>query len=149
MNQIIIGFRKMKTLEKVFLVLTFLSVVLKHIFDFKETIDIFVFGMVLGILYFPLGFYYLGKPSINYSIIVSIIFGFIYAAGVVSFIMGTFKIDGYEFPLAIVFLFLLAITVFLLFKLKSSSYSKEYIYAQFLRISFVVLTNLIVLLLKK
>ena len=148
MNQIFIAYQNIKTLEKFFLVLTFISIIFKHIFNLRETVDIFVFGVVLGILYFPLGFYYLGKPSSNLSIIFSIASGFIYSAGVVSLIMGTLKIDGYEFPLAIIVFFLLAIIVFLLFKLRSGAYSKEYIYAHFLRIVYIIITNLIVFLFK-
>jgi hypothetical protein len=146
MKQIIIAFRKIRTLEKIFLILTFAAVVFKHIFNLKETVDIFVFGVVLAILYFPLGFYYLGKPSNNSNIIFSILSGFIYASGVVSLIMGTLKIEGYEYPLIIILFFLLIISFFLLFKLRAGSYSKEYVYAHFIRIVYIIIVNLIVLL---
>jgi len=138
-------FKSIRTLEKVFMALTFISIVVKYLFGYGSTLDVFVFSGVLSILYFPLGFYYLGKPSANHSYITSIILGLIYSLGIIVLLLGALNIDGYKYPLAIVFFILLVATSFLLFKLKSIEYSKEYIYAQLVRIIFIILTNLIVL----
>lgn len=138
------AFRKIKTLEKIFLCLTLLTVILKFLFRYTVTTEILMSSLILGVLYFPLGFMYIGKPSINRSYIVSIILGFVYAIGVVTLIYGAAGIEGFDIPLYVAFFFLSLVVIFLLFKLKS--YDKEYIYSQFIRIGFIVVGNLIVLI---
>jgi hypothetical protein len=145
MAQIANTFISIKILEKIFISLTFIAIVIKYIFNYGSVLDIFVFSGVLAILYFPLGFYYLGKPSISHSYLISIILGLIYSSGIITLLLGALNIEGYKYPLVIDFTALLITISFLLFKLKSDTYSKEYTYAQFLRIGFIVITNLIVL----
>jgi len=147
MNPILNAFRKIKTLEKVFLCLTLLTVILKFIFRYTVTTEILMSSLILGVLYFPLGFLYIGKPSVNRSYIVSIIYGFCYAIGVVTLIYGAAGIEGFDVPLYVAFFFLSLVVVFLLFKLKS--FDKEYIYTQFIRIGFIILGNLIILIFSK
>jgi hypothetical protein len=143
MNPVVSSWRSIKILEKIFLGLTLISIVLKHVFNYPESVDIVVFCIVLIVLYFPTGFYYIGKLSTKTNVMPSILFGLAYATGILVLILVTFKIDGYLFPLGIVALFLIIIVAWLLFKLKSNSFDKVYVYAQFIRISFIVLTNLI------
>lgn len=142
-SQISITFLNMRILEKIFMGLMLMSVLIKYIFRYGATFDIFIFGGVLSILYFPLGFYYIGKPSINRGFIVSIILGFIYSLCIVTIILSALNIDSYKSILVIVSLILLITGSLLFYKLKTNEYSKEYIVSQFLRIAFIILINMI------
>jgi len=144
MGQILSAFGKIKRFEKIFLFGTLLTIILKFLFRFTVTTEIVMSSFILGILYFPLGFLYIGKPSINRTYIVSIIFGFFYAIGVATLVYGATGIEGFEFPLYLTFFFLSSIVIFLLFKVKL--YDKDYIYSQFIRVGFVVFGNLIILI---
>ena len=135
-----------KLIEKIFLILTFLSVIMVFIFRYGGSINVLVFGFILSILYFPLGFYFLGKPSADRSRIPSIALGFVYSVGLVTLLFGTLSFKGYMLPLCIFSFVLLISLVFLLPELKSKKYDSLYIKSQLFRISYVVLNNLIVLL---
>jgi hypothetical protein len=143
MSQIL---KRIKLLEKVLLILIFISIILRYFFHYGTVFDIPVFSALLSILYFPLGFYFLGRPSANKNIIPSVIFGLVYSMGIMGLVFCTFKVEGLKYPLFIIFCILILILVFLSFKLKSHKYDADYIYAQFFRIACVILFTLIVLI---
>ncbi len=149
MNPFVLGFQNMKSFEKIIAFLTCFCIILKHVFNIKETIDIFVFAIVLSIIYFPLGFIFLGKPAVKTNLILSLLFGLTYSMGVVMMILGTFNIENYQYLLLVIFLLLLMILLFLIIKLKKQQYSKEYVFSQFLRIGYIVFMNLVILIFKR
>jgi len=133
--------KDIKLVEKGFMIILTVSIAFKYTFDYNATIDLLVAGFILGLLYFPLGFYFLGKPLIT-----SIPFGFIYALGIGALLLGILKVHNYQYPLFTIFLIFLGIGVFLYSKLKSGAYTVAYIYAQFFRLIFITVMNLIVLI---
>jgi hypothetical protein len=144
-KKIFTRFPTITTIEKVLLLLILFTVLLKYVFKLNETVDIFGGGLILAIGYFPLGFYYVGKPSVNHGYLFPITTGFFYAIGVVAMMIGALNVYNY-FILILVLLFLMPIAIILFFKLKSGSYPKEFIYSNFLRIAFIIAMNLLVLL---
>jgi glucose uptake protein GlcU len=145
MKEIISALKTINNWEKLFLVLTFLSVLLKHVFHVTGTVDLFVFGMALGIFYFPLGIFFLRMPTKN-AIIFPIISGFIYAIGIVSMLYKTLNLAEYELPMLVSGILLLGIIIFLFLKYKSPFYPKNYLITHFLRIGVIISINLMALL---
>ncbi|MDB5126265.1 hypothetical protein [Mucilaginibacter sp.] len=144
MKEIISALKTINNWEKLFLVLTFLSVLL-NVFPVTGTVDIVVFGMILGIIYFPLGFYFLRMPT-KTTIIFPMISGFVYAMGVVSMLYKTLNMAGYELPMLVSGILLLGIIIFLFLKYKSPFYPKNYLISHFLRIGVIISINLMALL---
>jgi len=145
MNVLFGAIKKISWFEKIILGLTVLSVVLKYIFNVIETLDILAFGMTWAILYFPLGFYSIGKPSPKHGFIFPVVAGIIYAFGITCIITGTLHVFGYVYAVATVASFFVVISLFLLFKLLSASYPKEYVFIQYFRMGIMLLLNLIIL----
>jgi hypothetical protein len=146
MNNLLVSVKNIRIFERIFMSLIFISLVLRYISSYNVTVDIVVFCGVLAIYYFPLGGHYIGRPTINGNYLVPILLGFIYSLGITVLFYGTMNIDYYIYPLSVIlFLYIIALT-FLYIKLKSVTYSMEYVYAQFFRIAFIVLTNIIVFL---
>ena len=103
-----------KIFEKGLLVIVLVSVIFKYTVDYNATIDLFVAGFLLAILYFPFGFYYMKKPYMP-----SIIFGIFYSLGMGTLLLGVLKVHNYQYPLFTIFLVFVGIATFLYFKLKS------------------------------
>ena len=143
MSQIL---KRIKLLEKVLLILIFISIILRYFFHYGTIFDIPIFGALLSILYFPLGFYFLGRPSANKNIIPSVIFGLVYSMGIMGVVFCTFKAEGLVYPLLIILGMIILILAFLFFKLKSNKYDADYTYSQFLRIACIILFTLMVLI---
>jgi len=137
--------KNMKGLERSFLILLSVAIIFRYIFRYGPVMDIIVFTAILSLLYFPMGFYFLGKPNTDKPIFISILIGLLYFLAQVIFILGVFKIDDYQYPLAIVFLLILLGGLFLLYKLNTNQYQTVYVYSQFLRIGFILIINLIAL----
>jgi hypothetical protein len=130
-----------KIVEKGLMIIVLVSVIFKYTVDYNATIDLLVAGFLLSLFYLPFGFYFLGKPWAP-----SIFFGLIYALAMAALLLGVLKVHNYEYPLFTIFLFLLGICIFLYSRLKSGVYTNEYVYANFFRIIFIVVVNLIVLI---
>ncbi|WP_461451813.1 hypothetical protein [Mucilaginibacter sp.] len=130
-----------KIVEKGMMIIILVSVAFKYTVDYNAEVDLVVAGFLLGLFYFPFGFYFLGRPLIT-----SIPFGFVYALGIGALLLGVLKVHNYQYPLFTIFLVFLGITIFLYSKLKSGAYTIEYIYAQFFRLIFITVLNLVVLI---
>ncbi len=141
MNEIKKAIKTTKPLERLFLILTFLSVFLKHIFDVKETVDIVVFAMVLCTLYFPSGFYFLREPNKN-DLAIPITSGFVYAVCVVAMIYNTLRVFESTYPIIMSAGLLLSLTLYL----RSCLDRGDYLISHYLRIGLIMAVNLIVLL---
>jgi hypothetical protein len=129
-----------KIVEKAFMIIVTVSIAFKYTVDYNATMDLLVAGFLLSLFYFPFGFYFLGKPLIT-----SVPFGIVYSMGIGALLLGVLKVHNYQYPLFTIFLVFLGIGAFLYSKLRSGAYTVEYIYAQFFRLLFITVMNLIVL----
>jgi hypothetical protein len=130
-----------KIVEKGLMIIVLVSVAFKYTFDYNATIDLLIAGFLLALFYFPFGFYFFGKPLIT-----SIPFGFVYSLGIAALLLGVLKVPNYQYPLFTIFLIFIGIVTFLYSKLKSGAYTVEYTYAQFFRLIFITVMNLVVLI---
>ncbi|MFI5158501.1 MAG: hypothetical protein ACHQF4_06520 [Sphingobacteriales bacterium] len=140
MNYFNTASKGIKLVEKAFMIIVVVSIIFRYTLDYNAAVNLLVAGFLLGLLYFPFGFYFLGKPLIT-----SVPFGFVYALGVVALLLGVLKVHNYQYPLFTIFLIFIGIATFLYTKLKSGAYTMEYIYAQFFRLIFITVLNLVVL----
>ena len=99
-------------------------------------------------MYFPFGFYFIGKPTDKYSNTISIVLGFIYSLGVMSILVSEVNIDSYRYPLITDFFILAAVVGYLLYKLRSAEYPRVYINAQLIRVAFIVFVSFFILIAK-
>jgi len=139
-------FSKMKYYEKIPIGLILIGLIVELLTRFHGALDICVFGLILSIMYFPLGFYTLGTSNANNSYITSIILGLIYSIGVITIVFGTFKISSYKYPIIIELGILLIVAAFIFFRSKVGKYDTLYLDSQFTRIVLLAVMNLIVLL---
>jgi len=145
MNSVLSYFKSVRLFERIFLGLTLISVILQYVFSFFYKVEIVVFTGVLAICYFPLGFHNIGRSSNDTSYITPILLGFVYSIGMVTTWYSMLNVEGYQY-LTFFTLFLFTIPSIVLFiKLKTGSFTKEYIYAQFFRISYIIAINLVIM----
>ena len=126
--------------------LTFVALLVHYIFAYQPTFFMEIFALGLAIVYFPFGFYFIGKPAEDYTYTIPVILGFIYALGVTTLLLSAVNMDSYRYPLITGFFVLAALVVYLIFKLRSAAYPSVFVNAQFIRIGFIILTHLIVLI---
>jgi len=145
MNSIINSLKSMRFLEKLLIALTLISFLSKLIFAYQATIDLFLCSVFLSILYFPLGFYFLGKIPSQNVFFKSILLGGLYSISIVLFLLGNFSRDG--FLLFQIFDILVLSIVLFVFFIKMRRAFNEYYMLQVLRSSFFIILNIIVLIL--
>jgi uncharacterized membrane protein len=102
--------------------------------------------MLLALLYFPFGFYAIGKPGERYNYTIPVILGLVYALGIISLLISAANIDSNRYPLMADFIVLLAIVIFLLFRMRKLEYPPLFINTQYFRIGYIVLCGLIIVL---
>jgi hypothetical protein len=146
MAQIATVVNSIKFVERILMGLVFVALQVRFIFHFEPGTFLFVFSMGLALVYFPFGFYFIGKPAENYSYTTTVILGFIYALGVIALLLSANNLDSYRYPLIAGFFVLAALVVYLILKLRSAAYPSTFLNAQFIRIGYIVLVNLIILL---
>ena len=135
-----------KFVERMLMGLTFVALLVHYIFAYQPTFFMAIFALGLALVYFPFGFYFIGKPSQYYTYTIPVLLGFIYALGISTLLISAVNIDSYRYPLIAGFFVLLALVIYLVVKLRSAYYPAIFVNAQFIRIGFIILTNLIVLL---
>jgi hypothetical protein len=140
--------KKMNFVEIVLMLSVMVATIVRYAFGFQSSFFLEVFCILLALVYFPFGFYFIGKPAENYSNIISIIIGFIYSLGVMTILISEVNIDSYRYPLIADFFILIAITGYLIYKLRSAEYPQVYINAQLIRVAFIVVTSLFILIAK-
>jgi len=146
MAQIESSVKKMHFLEIMLLLSVLVATMVRYVFGYQPTFFLEIFTLGLALVYFPFGFYFIGKPTVVYSNTISIILGFIYALGALSLLISEVNIDSYRYPLIADFFVLVALVVYLLFKMRSEEYPQTYVNAQFLRVAFFIVTGLIILI---
>jgi peptidoglycan/LPS O-acetylase OafA/YrhL len=143
-KNIINSIKIIKKVEKLFIALIFISLFLKIAFNYKSTLDLFMFSGVLSICYFPLGFYFLGKSPSNNNYIISIALGCLYSTCTVMFLLGCFAEKEYtlfywlELPTLLI--------VLLIFGVKIRRNFDDYYASQILRTVFLLIINTTLLL---
>jgi len=146
MVQIESTLKRIQFTERTLLGLTFVSLLVHYVFHFQGTSFMIVFCMLTALMYFPFGFYFIGKPSENYPNTISIILGFVYALGITAILLSALNIDSYRYPLIFDFFILLAVVIYFIFKMRSEQYPQAYVNAQFIRSGFIIFCSLFILL---
>ena len=146
MAQIASSVKRMHFLEIMFLLSVLVATMVRYVFGYQPTFFLEAFTFGLAIIYFPFGFYFIGKPSEAFTNTTSIILGFIFALGVMSILMSEVNVDSYRYPLIADFFVLVAVVVYMLFKMRAEEYPQTYVNAQFIRVAFLIVTSLIILL---
>lgn len=132
--------------ERTLLLVNLVALMVRYFFHYEGTFFLEVFAILLALLYFPFGFYSIGKPGEQYNYTISMILGLIYALGEISLLISTVNIGSYRYPLIADFFILLAVIIYLLFRMKRNNYPVVFINTQYLRIGWFVLCGLIILL---
>jgi len=146
MAQLTNSFESIKFVERTLLGLNFVALLVRFVFHYEATLFLEIFAVALALLYFPFGFYSIGKPSEKYSYTISVILGLVYGLGIISLAISAANIDSYRYPLIVDFFVLLAMVIFLIFKMRAEKYPVVYINAQFIRICFIIFCGLFILL---
>ena len=148
MAQVSSSVKKMHFVEIMLILLVVVATIVRYAFDFQSFFFLEVFCILLALIYFPFGFYFIGKPTDKYSNTISIVLGFIYALGVMAILISEVNIDSYRYPLIADFFILAAVIGYLLYKLRSAEYPRVYINAQLIRVAFIVFVSLFILIAK-
>ncbi len=144
MEKLTSAVKSMHFLEIMLMLSTFVAIMIRYFDGYQPTFFLEVFTIGLTLVYFPLGFYFIKKPSLNYSNTICIILGFIYALGILAILISAVNIDSYRYPLILDFSIFVALIIYLLFKLRSAAYPGTFINTQFIRIAFIMLCSFIV-----
>lgn len=139
-------FKSMHFAEIVLMLSVLVGLMVHFAFGYQPIFFLLLFSFALAFLYFPLGFYFIKRPSEKYSNSISIILGFVYALGILTLLLGVVNVDSYRYPLVVDFLILGALVIYLLIQLRHHKYPGNYINTQLLRVAYLVLISLIVLL---
>lgn len=135
-------------MEIVLILSVVVATIVRYVFSYQGTFFLEIFSIMLALIYFPFGFYFIGKPTKNYSNTITIILGFIYALGVMTILISEVNIDSYRYPLIADFFILAAVVGYLIYKLRSAKYPRVYINAQLIRVAFIVFVSLFILIAK-
>jgi len=146
MEKLVSVFKSLHFVEIVLMLSVFVGLLVHFAYGYQPMFFLLLFSIGLALVYFPFGFYFIKRPSENYSNNISIILGFIYALGVLTVLLGAVNVDSYRYPLIIDYFILGASVIYLLIQLKRDKYPGTYINAQFLRVTYLVLISLIVLI---
>jgi len=148
MAQISSSVKKIHFVEIVLLLSVVMATIVRYIFGFQSTFFLEIFCILLALVYFPFGFYFIGKPAEDYSNAMPIILGFIYSLGVMAILISEVNIDSYRYPLIADFFILAAVVGYLLYRLRSAEFPRVYINAQLIRVAFIVVVSLFILIAK-
>jgi drug/metabolite transporter (DMT)-like permease len=148
MAQVSSSVKKMHFVEIVLILSVVMATIVRYAFGFQSFFFLEIFCILLALLYFPFGFYFIGKPTDNYSNTISIVLGFIYALGVMTILVSEVNIDSYRYPLIADFFILAAVVGYLLYTLRSSKFPRVYINVQLIRVAFIVFVGLFILIAK-
>jgi hypothetical protein len=146
MTQLTSSFESITFGERTLLGLNIVALMVRYWFHYEATFFLEIFAVVLALLYFPFGFYSVGRPSKEYKYTIGIILGLIYALGITSLLISAANIGSYRYPLIADFFILLIAVIYLIFKMRNDKYPEVYINAQFIRIGYIILCGLIILL---
>jgi hypothetical protein len=134
-----------KFVERTLMGLNIVALIVHYWFHYQPTFFLEIFAIALALLYFPFGFYSIGKPAENYTYTIPVILGLIYGLGITSLLISAANIDSYRYPLIADFLVLLAVVTYLIFRMRAAAYPPVFIYTQFVRIGYIILCAFIIL----
>jgi hypothetical protein len=146
MEKLVSVFKSLHFVEIVLMLSVFVGLLVHFAYGYQSTFFLLIFSLALAFMYFPFGFYFIKRPSENYSNNISIILGFIYALGVLTVLLGAVNVDSYRYPLIVDFFILGVLIIYLLIQLRRDKYPNTYINTQFLRVIYLVVCSLIVLI---
>lgn len=132
--------------ERVLLLINLVALLVRFFFHYEGTFFMEVFAILLALLYFPFGFYSIGKPGELYNYTIPVILGLVYALGEVSLLISAVNVESYRYPLIADFFVLLAVVIYLMFRMRRDNYPALFINTQYLRIGYFVFCSLIILL---
>lgn len=132
--------------ERTLLLINLVALIVRYFFHYEATFFMEVFAVLLALLYFPFAFYSIGKPGDQYNYTIPMILGLVYALGEISLLISAVNIESYRYPLIADFFVLLAVVIYLLFKMRRDNYPSVFINTQYLRIGYFVLCGLLILL---
>lgn len=132
--------------ERTLLLINLVALLVRFFFHYEGAFFMEVFAVLLALLYFPFGFYSIGKPGEGYNYTISVILGLVYGLGEMSLLISAANIESYRYPLIADFFVLLAIIIYLMFRMRRDKYPPVFINTQYLRIGWFVLCGLIILL---
>jgi hypothetical protein len=135
-----------KFVERTLLISTIVALMVRYFFSYQGTFFMEIFVLALALMYFPFGFYSIGKPSENYTYTIPVILGFVYALGIISLLLGAVNIDSYRYPMIADFFVLSALLLYFIFKLRSDHYPTTFVNTQLIRIGFILFCGLIILI---
>jgi hypothetical protein len=135
-----------KFVERLLLISTVVALMVHYFFHYQGTFFLEIFVLTLALLYFPFGFYTIGKPAKNYTYTIPVILGFVYALGIISLLLGAVNIDSYRYPMIADFFVLSAILVYFIFKLRSDHYPHTFVNTQLIRIGFILFCGVLILI---
>jgi uncharacterized membrane protein len=132
--------------ERTLLLINIVALLVRFFFHYEATFFIEVFAILLALLYFPFGFYSIGKPGEQYNYTIPVILGLVYGIGQISLLISAANIESYRYPLIADFFVLLAVVIYLMFRMKRDKYPDVFINTQYIRIAYFVLCGLVILL---
>lgn len=131
--------------ERTLLLVNLVALLVRFFFHYEATFFMEVFAILLALLYFPFGFYSIGKPGKQYNYAIPIILGLVYAVGEISLLISAVNIGSYHYPLIADFFVLLAAIICLMFRMHRDKYPSVFINTQYLRIGYFILCGLLIL----
>ena len=140
------SFKSITFVERTLMLLNIVALVVRYFFHFQSDIFLEVFAILLALLYFPFGFYSIGKPGEQYNYTIPVILGLVYGLGQVSLLISAANVESYRYPLIVDFFVLLAVVIYLMFRMRRENYPPVFINTQYIRIAYFVLMGLIILL---
>jgi hypothetical protein len=146
MAQFVNSFESITFGERTLLGLNFVALIVRYWFHYEATFFMEIFAVVLALLYFPFGFYSVGRPGKDYNYTIGIILGLIYALGIISLLISAANVDSYRYPLIADFFILLVAVLYLIFRMRKDRYPEVFINTQFIRVGYIVLCGLVILL---
>jgi hypothetical protein len=145
MEKLTAAVKSINFVELMLMMSIFVALMIRYFDGYQSVFFLEVFSFGLAAVYFPFGFYFVKKPSQNYSNTICIILGFIYALGVLTILISAVNIDSYRYPLILDFSIFIALIIYMLFKLRSAAYPEVFINTQFIRIAFIMVCSFVVL----
>src|ERR1700744_934754 len=140
------SFKSITFVERTLMLLNIVALVVRYFFHFQSDIFLEVFAILLALLYFPFGFYSIGKPGEQYIYTIPVILGLVYGLGQVSLLISAANVESYRYPLIVDFFVLLAVVISLMFRMRRENYPPVFINTQYIRIGYFVLMGLSILL---
>lgn len=146
MKQLVNSVKTITFIERTLLLVNLLALMVRYVFHYEATLFMEVFAILLALLYFPFGFYAIGKPTERSDYTIPVILGLVYALGVMSLLICAANIDSYRYPLIADFFVLLAIVVYLLYRMRKLAYPPVFINTQYIRMAYIVFCALIIII---